>query len=242
MSQTTSCSGPNSKQISKHNHQVRGRSFASKTPEEKEAIRKKCAEAGRLGGIKGAVYGKLGGAPKRSREDEKEETAKFRKASRQARKEYCPERVHPKWASKYRMLQIMLQYREEKGIEKNADMKIEEYQDIMRLHFKKGKARDLERIWKMREKIEKKATDPDAPGKSGSFLSKGQHSSTKKLKSKRAVHVDNLEVALGRKTQLGPVHDQVKNWFEARRSAGTEVRRYDVLIQFLHCCDVRFEI
>ena len=56
------------------------------------------------------------------------------------------------------------------------------------------------------------------------------------------MNVDAPELALGRPSKLAPVHTVVKNWFEARRSAGIEVRRHDILIQFLHCCDVRFEM
>lgn len=191
-----------------------------------------------MNGQKGGVYGKLGGAPKRGGRDVKTET----RPSRQARKEFCPERLHPKWASKYRMLQVMRKHRVEAGIEKDAVMENKELQEILQKHFQKGKVRDLQRIWQMRKKIEEKAKDPDAPGLSGSFLSKGQHSSTKKLKRKRLVNVDAPELALGRPSKLAPVHTVVKNWFEARRSAGIEVRRHDILIQFLHCCDVRFEM
>ena len=50
------------------------------------------------------------------------------------------------------------------------------------------------------------------------------------------------KVALGRRSLLEPIHTQVKVWFEARRSAAVEVRKFDILIQFLYYCDVKFEM
>ena len=212
------------------------------TPEEKQALRKRCAEGGRAHGWKGGKYGKLGGRPRVERSAE-DEAARQSEASRLARSGFGPDRKDHKWSSKYQLLKLIFKERMEKGIDKEAPMLEEELTALRTRHLKKGKNRDLLRVWEMREKILSKENNPQRPGLRGGRLQKGQHGATAKIRSQRTTKsVGNEKAKVGRPSQLEPVHKKVKHWFEDRRAGGVEVRRYDILIEFLHQCQVGLEM